>query len=257
MSDPTDSFPSNPDLYRLLAQMYGVGLFTPSPAPGSSGYQPQSTFDPSLALGLDSKTPGFGKSPAVLEALSANDPRTPGFYRSTALLGARALLPTPDPTLPPTIGPEAMLFGGPGSAPMLPPLPAPWSDYVRARYAFDPSQASTPDSGKPGFDKSPALLGTRALLPADSLTFSNSFGRERPTHGPGDIQLAAGGDLRCQGFSAGCPNGGSRGTTGWFSVEGRRVCESCAVRMLGLQDEPPSDPDRIRTLRWYMIRGGR
>jgi len=248
MSDPTDSFPSNPDLYRLLAQMYGVGLFTPSPAPGWN--------DPSLALPQGSDLPGFDKSPAVLEALSAADPRPPGFYRSTALLGAKALPPTPDSSLP-TIGQQAMMFGGSGSTSTLPPLPAPWSDYVRARYTSDPSQASTPDSGTPGFDKSPALLGTRALLPADSLTFSNSFDRERLTHGPDDIQLAAGGDLKCQGFSAGCPNGGSRGTTGWFSVDGRRVCESCAVRMLGLQDEPPSDPDRIRTLRWYMIRGGR
>jgi hypothetical protein len=142
MSDPTDSFPSNPDLYRLLAQMYGVGLFTPSPAPGLSGYAPQSTFDPLLALGLDSNTPGFHKSPAVLEALSANDPRPPGFYRSTALLGARALLPIPDPNLPSPVGQQAMLFGGPGSAPMLPPLPAPWSDYVRAQYAPDLSPAS-------------------------------------------------------------------------------------------------------------------
>ena len=142
MSDPTDSFPSNPDLYRLLAQMYGVGLFTPSLAPGWSGYASQSTFDPSLASVPYSNTPGFDKSPAVLEALSAADPRPPGFYRSTALLGARALLPTPDPNLPSTIGPEAMLFGGPGSTSMLPPLPAPWSDYVRAQYAPDSSLAS-------------------------------------------------------------------------------------------------------------------
>jgi hypothetical protein len=81
MSDPTDSFPSNSDLYRLLAQMYGVGLFAPSLASGWNG--------PSLALPPDSDLPGFHKSPAVLEALSAADPRPPGFYRSTALLGAR------------------------------------------------------------------------------------------------------------------------------------------------------------------------
>jgi hypothetical protein len=133
MSDPTDSFPSNPDLYRLLAQMYGVGLFTP---PLASGWS-----DPSLALPPGSDLPGFDKSPAVLEALSAADPRPPGFYRSTALLGARALLPTPDPNLP-TIGQQAMLFGGPGSTLTLPPLPAPWSDYVRARYTPDSSLAS-------------------------------------------------------------------------------------------------------------------
>ena len=177
MSDPTDGFPFNPDLYRLLAQMYGVGLFTPSPAPRWS--------DPSLALPPGSDLPGFDKSPAVLEALSAADPRPPGFYRSTALLGARALLPTPVPNLPSTIGQQAMLFGGPGAIPTLPPLPAPWSDYVRAAYTRDLSQASTPDSGTPGFDKSPAvlealsaadprppgfyrstaLLGTRALMP--------------------------------------------------------------------------------------------
>ena len=121
------------------------------------------SFDPLPVTPLGaSNTPGFDKSPGVLEALSAADPRPPGFYGSTALLGARALLPTPDPNLSPAIGQQAMLFSGPGATSLLPPLPAPWSGYVRARYASDPSLA--PNTGAPvGPDLTPVGNPTASL----------------------------------------------------------------------------------------------
>lgn len=53
-----------------------------------------------------------------------------------------------------------------------------------------------------------------------------------------NIIPAAAGDLRCQGFAGGCESGGSFGTTGMYRVNRRRLCASCAVRALGIVDEP-------------------
>jgi hypothetical protein len=48
-------------------------------------------------------------------------------------------------------------------------------------------------------------------------------------------QIAAGGP-RCDGYPAGCHDGGSYGTSGLYSVKNRNLCESCAVRALRIQD---------------------
>ena len=64
--------------------------------------------------------------------------------------------------------------------------------------------------------------------------------------------LAAAGDLQCQGFSAGCPNAGSWGTTATHRITGRNVCSDCAVKMLGIQTEPLKE--KIETLRRFLLR---
>lgn len=46
------------------------------------------------------------------------------------------------------------------------------------------------------------------------------------------------GGLRCEGFSAGCQSGGSYGTTATYNVFNRNLCMDCAVKMLGIQNEP-------------------
>jgi len=51
-------------------------------------------------------------------------------------------------------------------------------------------------------------------------------------------RLAAAGDLKCDGFSAGCQSGGSYGTTATHNIEGRNVCTSCAVKMMGVGGLP-------------------
>jgi RHS repeat-associated protein len=48
----------------------------------------------------------------------------------------------------------------------------------------------------------------------------------------------ASGDIPCQGFSAGCQNGGSYGTTAMYCINGRNVCHDCAVKLLGIQGFP-------------------
>ena len=156
MSNPTDNFSFDLDPYDRLAQMLDGGLFGLLPLPPSwskyvgAQYAPDPSlfsapasdtpgFDKSpmfagvgtttpgfrpLPMAQIGDTPGFHKSPAVLEALAAADPRPAGFYRSPALLGASAMMPGFDPNLPPTIGPQAMLFGRPGLPPDPSPLPA-------------------------------------------------------------------------------------------------------------------------------------
>ena len=50
------------------------------------------------------------------------------------------------------------------------------------------------------------------------------------------MQVAAAGDLKCQGGY--CESGGTYGTTAMYSILGRNVCRDCAVKMLGLENEP-------------------
>ena len=47
------------------------------------------------------------------------------------------------------------------------------------------------------------------------------------------IQIAAAGDLKCQGFSGGCQSGGSYGATAMYGVSGRVLCTDCTVKILG------------------------
>jgi hypothetical protein len=51
--------------------------------------------------------------------------------------------------------------------------------------------------------------------------------------------MAAGGDQKCVGFD--CANGGTYGTTGGYLVSNRTLCLDCAIKILGIGDEPPSE----------------
>jgi len=53
-------------------------------------------------------------------------------------------------------------------------------------------------------------------------------------------QFAAAGDFRCEGFSGGCQTGGSYGTSAMYNVFGRNLCMDCAVKLLGIQNDPSS-----------------
>ena len=41
---------------------------------------------------------------------------------------------------------------------------------------------------------------------------------------------------RCDGFSAGCQNGGSFGSSGAIRIQGKKLCWDCALKYLGIQD---------------------
>ncbi|WP_043289336.1 RHS repeat-associated core domain-containing protein, partial [Paraburkholderia oxyphila] len=69
------------------------------------------------------------------------------------------------------------------------------------------------------------------------------------------VQVAAAGDLKCQGFSAGCQNGGSYGSTGAYKVNGLILCTSCAVKMLGVENESPAE--KAITLELYINKGSK
>lgn len=49
----------------------------------------------------------------------------------------------------------------------------------------------------------------------------------------GDIDVAAAGDLKCEGI---CSQGGSWGTTGAYDVDGAILCRNCAVKTLKIED---------------------
>ena len=154
MSDPTNNFSFDLDPYDRLAQMLDGGLFkllplppswakyvrdayaVTAPAPAIPGFRKlpdlmkaqapvdpgPPSFDPLPITPLGaSTTPGFDKSLPILEALAAADPRPAGFYRSPMFTGAGTTARGFDPNLPSTIGPQAMLFGGPGLPPASPP----------------------------------------------------------------------------------------------------------------------------------------
>jgi len=62
---------------------------------------------------------------------------------------------------------------------------------------------------------------------------------------PQEVHLAAAGDLKCEGFSAGCQNRGSWGSTATYGISGRKLCYDCAVKILGIGDEPAGEKSII------------
>jgi hypothetical protein len=69
--------------------------------------------------------------------------------------------------------------------------------------------------------------------------------------GDADVQIAAVGDLPCQGFAGGCQSGGTYGTTAMYRIFGRNVCRDCAVKMMGLENE--SGAAQTKVLERYLI----
>jgi hypothetical protein len=69
----------------------------------------------------------------------------------------------------------------------------------------------------------------------------------------GNIELAAAGDLKCQGHAGGCQTGGSWGTTGMYSIGGRTLCPNCAIRMLGGENETADE--KLKMLSPFTIEG--
>jgi hypothetical protein len=68
----------------------------------------------------------------------------------------------------------------------------------------------------------------------------------------GHIQVAAG-DCQGLGGAGGCQNGGSWGTSAMYLHSGRELCHHCAVKALGIQDEPAAE--KVRTLTPFLLPG--
>lgn len=79
----------------------------------------------------------------------------------------------------------------------------------------------------------------------------NPDGGQWTTGGPG-VQVAAAGDLPCDGFAGGCQSGGSYGTTAMFGIDNKNLCYDCAVKMTGTQNESASE--RWKTLEFYLLK---
>ena len=69
--------------------------------------------------------------------------------------------------------------------------------------------------------------------------------------GDAGVQIAAVGDLPCQGFAGGCQSGGTYGTGATYRIFGRNVCRDCAVKMMGLENE--SGAAQMKALERYLI----
>ncbi|MDR3569804.1 MAG: hypothetical protein P4L43_17410 [Syntrophobacteraceae bacterium] len=72
------------------------------------------------------------------------------------------------------------------------------------------------------------IMGAPMNLPAVPPVWARFANARMPRDGA--IQLAAAGDIPCQG----CPNGGSYGSTGMYLIGGKVLCYDCAVKMLGI-----------------------
>jgi hypothetical protein len=87
--------------------------------------------------------------------------------------------------------------------------------------AKNPNQLSSPSGlfAGPGYtgDLAPKPSPTRLAQPAP------------PT------QIAGSGP-KCDGFDAGCHEGGNYGTNGLYSIHGKNLCESCAVKTLRIEN---------------------
>jgi hypothetical protein len=55
----------------------------------------------------------------------------------------------------------------------------------------------------------------------------------------GNIIPAAAGDLKCVGGA--CKSGGSWGTTGMYRIEGKNLCRNCAIKQLGIGNDPAQE----------------
>ncbi|WP_428671164.1 hypothetical protein [Reyranella sp.] len=90
------------------------------------------------------------------------------------------------------------------------------------------------------------LVGTKTIPAA---TEPSEFVKADPQ----DVHFAAAGDLKCEGFSAGCQNRGSWGTTATYGISGRKLCYDCAVKILGIGDEPAGEKSNI--LQPFLLKG--
>jgi hypothetical protein len=65
-----------------------------------------------------------------------------------------------------------------------------------------------------------------------------------------NIDIAAAGDLKCLGI---CASGGDYGTTAAYRVGNTPLCRKCAVKRLGVEDEPGGEQNK--TLKNFEIPG--
>jgi hypothetical protein len=71
----------------------------------------------------------------------------------------------------------------------------------------------------------------------------------------GDVDIAAVGDLRCDGIpgGGGCSNKGDRGSTAMYGFDAGKMCAKCAVRYIGAEDLPSSEQTEM--LRPFLLPG--
>jgi hypothetical protein len=66
-----------------------------------------------------------------------------------------------------------------------------------------------------------------------------------------NVDIAARGDLRCSGRD--CASGGDYGATAAYRVNNTPLCLKCAVKRLGIEDEPSNE--QYKTLQRFELPG--
>lgn len=129
-------------------------------------------------------------------------------------------------------------------------LPLAQSDKIKAAIPIPLNLSSTAISNIVRATRLPEGQSDVAVLPTRPSPATVPF--VQPGTAIGTVQLVAAG-LRCEGVSGGCQNGGSFGTTAVFGVSGRNLCVDCAVKSLGIENEPAGE--KIIILRPFLVQG--
>jgi hypothetical protein len=96
----------------------------------------------------------------------------------------------------------------------------------------------------------------RNLVASPTTDGVGAGGNSHPYLDPNWTNLAAAGDIPCEGFyGSGCSSGGDSGTTAMYGVFGRKVCRKCAVKMLGISDDTSKEQLKVLTPR--LLGGGK
>ena len=206
MPKSTYGFSSALDPNALLRMMYG-GPLMPSSTSGGSNYgrAPFAANPPPPASAGASRRPGLDTAVAAMNA-------RPSLASSPMAMGLGMPTSGPAQSRPPQMDPQAALFRWLG-------LPSSW------------------------LPSPPEAAGARVPAVDGQQTVDRAVELKGSAQEPGAIQPVAGGDLRCQGSD--CKSGGSFGTTGAWTIERRRVCRDCAVKILGIGQLPSTEQTEI------------
>jgi hypothetical protein len=211
MARSTYGFSSAFDPDALLRMMYGDGPFMSSSTSGGNNYE---------RARFAADTPPIA---------SAGAPHRPGLDTAIAAMNA-----------PPSFASSLMAMG----------LGTPTPGLTQSRPLMDPHAALFRWLGIPPSWLPPQSKAASATMPAfyGQQTADDVVGQKKLE--PSDIQPAAAGDLKCEGFR-GCESGGDWGTTATHSVTGSKLCRKCAIKKLGIEDSSPAE--QIKTLRRYEL----
>lgn len=108
------------------------------------------------------------------------------------------------------------------------------------KYGYNPEEPRVPEHSADGGQWTSNGTIVLPTTSGQSVAAPEAAGDTSSSRAP-NVRIAAAGGPRCEGFPAGCQNGGSYGTTAMFYIHGSALCMDCAVKILGIQGETASE----------------